>query len=254
LGKTEDASLFLENGQAYRNSLDSEKGWFRPRKTDGAWEPWPENARIQEWYGCIESNSYQQGWFVPHDISGMVELMGGKEKTITDLVNFFEQTPENMLWNDYYNHANEPVHFVPFLFNHLDAPWLTQKWTRTICNNAYNNSVEGLVGNEDVGQMSAWYVLAAAGIHPSCPGNTRFEITSPVFDKMVFRLDPAYFAGGTFTIIAHNNSPENIYIQKASLNGKTYDKCYIDFADIAGGATLKLFMGKEPNRSWGLNN
>ncbi len=107
----------------------------------------------------MESNPYQQGWFVPHDIPGMVALMGGKEKVLADLNNFFEKVPENMMWNNYYNHANEPVHHVPFLYNRLGAPWLTQKWTRAICDRAYRNSVEGLVGNEDVGQMSAWYVL-----------------------------------------------------------------------------------------------
>lgn len=252
MGEKDDEALFTAKGQAYRNIFDREKGWFRPRKIDGSWEPWPENARTKEWYGCIESNPYQQGWFVPHDISGMVELMGGRDKVIEDLTYFFEQTPENLLWNDYYNHANEPVHFVPFLFNCLQAPWLTQKWTRYICDNAYRNSVEGLVGNEDVGQMSAWYVLAASGIHPSCPGSTRYEITSPVFDRIELRLDPAYFKGGTFTIITHNNSPENRYIRNAKLNGKDYDKCYIDFSEMASGATLELFMDKESNMNWGI--
>ena len=247
LGKEDDAKAFMQKGQAYRNTFDSEKGWFRPRLADGSWEPWPERGRLEEWYGGIECNAYQQGWFVPHDVEGMVELMGGKDKVLEDLTYFFEQTPSHMLWNDYYNHANEPVHFVPFLFNQLDHPWLTQKWTRFICKNAYSNKVEGLVGNEDVGQMSAWYVLAAAGIHPACPGNTRQEITSPVFDRIEFKLDKKYYSGDKFTIIAHNNSPENIYIQKLILNGKEYPHFFIDFADIAKGGTLELFMGKEPN-------
>jgi putative alpha-1,2-mannosidase len=114
----------------------------------------------------LRDQPYQQGWFVPHDVPGMVELMGGKAKVLADLDNLFAKTPDNMMWNDYYNHANEPVHHVPFLYNRLGQPWLTQKWTREICRRAYKNSVEGLVGNEDVGQMSAWYVLAAAGFTP----------------------------------------------------------------------------------------
>lgn len=251
LGKQDDAALFLEKSQAYRNIFDADKGWFRPKKEDGSWEEWPENARIKEWYGSIESNPYQQGWFVPHDIPGMVELMGGQQKTLADLTEFFEKTPDHMLWNEYYNHANEPVHLVPFLFNHLDSPWLTQKWTRYICERAYKNSVEGIVGNEDVGQMSAWYVLAAAGIHPSCPGSTRYEITSPVFDQIQFNLDSHYYAGESFTIKAHDNSPSNLYIQKALLDGKPYNKCYIDFKDMVNGATLELFMGASPNEKWG---
>lgn len=109
--------------------------------------------------------------------------------------------------------------------------------------------MEVIVGNEDVGQMSAWYVLAAAGIHPSCPGDTRMEITSPIFDKIEFQLDPVYTQGEKFTIITHNNSPSNIYIQKAVLNGKAYNNCYLDFSDIANGSVLKLYMGNTPNKS-----
>ncbi|WP_353128821.1 GH92 family glycosyl hydrolase [Parapedobacter pyrenivorans] len=251
MGKAEDEQLFLKKGQAYRNIFDSEKGWFRPKRDDGSWEEWPDSARTKEWYGSIESNPYQQGWFVPHDIPGMIELMGGREKALDDLTHFFEKTPEHMLWNEYYNHANEPVHLVPFLFNHLDAPWMTQKWTRHICEKAYKNSVEGIVGNEDVGQMSAWYVLASAGIHPSCPGSTRYEITSPLFSEVEFALDPDYFEGKSFKIKAHDNSPANVYIQKALLNGQPYNKCYIDFQDIVSGGTLELFMGLQPNEDWG---
>lgn len=251
LGKEEDSKRFHEKGQAYHAIFDKEKGWFRPRKADGTWEIWPENARTKEWYGCMEANAYQQGWFVPHDVPGMVELMGGKDKVIADLTDFFNKTPSDMLWNEYYNHANEPVHFVPFLFNKLGVPWHTQKWTRHTCEQAYSNGVEGIVGNEDVGQMSAWYVLAASGIHPSCPGEPRMEITSPVFDKVEFRLDPQYHSGKIFTVIAHDNSRKNIYIQKALLNGKEHDKCFLDFADIAAGGTLELFMGNKPNENWG---
>ena len=253
LGKTEDAKAFAQKSRAYRNNLDREKGWFRPRRADGSWAPWPENARTTEWYGCIESTPYQQGWFVPHDVEGMVELMGGREAVLADLNEFFEKAPADMHWNAYYNHANEPVHLVPFLFNRLGEPWSTQRWTRFICRQAYADKVEGIVGNEDAGQMSAWYVLAAAGIHPACPGDTRMEITSPVFDRIEFRLDPRYAQGGTFAVVAHGNSPENIYIQRAVLNGEELAASHIDFAQIAAGGTLELYMGPEPNRQWGID-
>ena len=253
LGKTEDAKAFAQKSRAYRNIFDREKGWFRPRRADGSWAPWPENARTTEWYGCIESTPYQQGWFVPHDVEGMVELMGGREAVLADLNEFFEKAPADMHWNAYYNHANEPVHLVPFLFNRLCEPWSTQRWTRFICRQAYADKVEGIVGNEDAGQMSAWYVLAAAGIHPACPGDTRMEITSPVFDRIEFRLDPRYAQGGTFAVVAHGNSPENIYIQRAVLNGEELAASHIDFAQIAAGGTLELYMGPEPNRQWGID-
>lgn len=252
LGKKEDAKIYLARGASYRNVFDTAKGWFRPRNDDGSWQPWPEDGRMRQGYGTIESSPYQQGWFVPQDVPGMVALMGGKEKVLADLETFFEKVPQNMMWNDYYNHANEPVHHVPFLFNRLGAPWLTQQWTREICARAYHNSVEGLVGNEDVGQMSAWYVLSASGLHPLCPGSPRYEITSPVFSSITISLDPAYAKGKQFVITARNNSPANRYIQRAWLNGKPYPHCYIDHADITAGGTLVLEMGSQPAKHWGI--
>lgn len=252
LNKPELESKYRHRGQSYRNIFDDSSKWFRPKREDGSWEPYPATGRLTQWYGSIESNPYQQGWFVPHDVKGMVELMGGNDKVRADLESMFEHTPENMMWNDYYNHANEPVHHVPFLFNRVGAPWLTQKWTRLICNNAYKNEVNGLVGNEDVGQMSAWYILASIGFHPIAPGNTRYELTSPVFDRITIGLDKKYASGKTFTVIARNNSAQNIYIQGATLNGKLYNKCYISHSDIIKGGMLELEMGSKPNEAWGI--
>jgi predicted alpha-1,2-mannosidase len=249
LGKTADVEKYTKRGQAYLNIFDAEKGWFRPKDKNGNWEPWPAEGRLKQWYGSIESNAYQQGWFVPQDVDGMVALMGGKEKVNADLLNFFEKAPKDMMWNDYYNHANEPVHHVPFLFNRVGSPWLTQKWTREICKRAYLNTVEGLVGNEDVGQMSAWYVLAASGIHPITPGDTRYELTSPAFSKIIINADK----DTKFTIKAVNNSEQNIYIQSASLNGKPYNKCWIDYKELIKGGELTLQMGAAPNKNWGLD-
>jgi predicted alpha-1,2-mannosidase len=253
LHKPLDETKYAQRSEDYKNIFDKEKGWFRPKDKDGNWLSWPDSGRIKQWYGTIESNPYQQGWFVPHDVDGMVKLMGGRGKVIADLDNLFEKTPENMMWNDYFNQANEPVHHVPFLYNRVGAPWLTQKWSRAVCRRAYKNSVEGLVGNEDVGQMSAWYVLAASGLHPVCPGDTRQEITSPVFNKITLKLDPDYAQGKTFTIVAINNSATNIYIQSAKLNGKPYNQCHIDYKDIAKGGILELNMGDTPNKNWGIN-
>lgn len=249
LGHETDAKKYSQRGMAYKNIFDKEKGWFRPKDKNGNWEPWPAEGRLKQWYGAIECNPYQQGWFVPQDVDGMVALMGGKQKVVADLIQFFEKTPGDFRWNDYYNHANEPVHHVPFLFNRVGTPWLTQYWTRIILDNAYHNTVEGLVGNEDAGQMSAWYVLAAAGLHPICPGSTRYEISSPLFTELRFKTGAQN--GSTFTIKAINNSVANKYIQNALLNGKPYTKCYLDYKDIMAGGTLQLTMGPEPNKSWG---
>lgn len=239
LGQHDDVEAYTAKSEAWRNVFDKDMGWFRPRNEDGSWVDWPEMGRLQEWYGAMESNALQQGWFVPHNVAGMVELMGGAAAVADDLQWMFEQTPKDMYWNVYYNHANEPVHFVPYLFNQLGRPWLTQYWTRFICKNAYKNKVEGLCGNEDVGQMSAWYVLSASGIHQACPGDTRFEITSPVFDKITF-------PGIGFTIRAHNQSPENVYIRRIELDGEPYEKTWIDYGDIVAGRKLDLYLGPEP--------
>ncbi|MDN3546980.1 GH92 family glycosyl hydrolase [Mucilaginibacter aquaedulcis] len=250
-GKTDDAAKYAEKAYAYKNVFDQDKNWFRPKKDNGEWMAWPTEGRLQQNYGTVESNPYQQGWFVPQDVPGLATLLGGNDKAIADLTAFFEKAPANLLWNNYYNHANEPVHHVPFLFNRLGAPWLTQKWTRIICNRAYHNKVEGLVGNEDVGQMSAWYVLAASGVAQVCPGDMRYEITSPVFSKVKINLDPKYAKGKAFTVVAKNNSPANIYIQSATLNGRPYHQCHLDYAAISSGATLELVMGPKPNKAWG---
>ena len=249
----ESKAKYERFAKAYEFYFDKSIRFMRGLDSKGEWRtPFNPRASTHRSDDYCEGTAWQWTWFVPHDVPGMVNLMGGKEKVIADLTDFFNKTPSNMLWNEYYNHANEPVHFVPFLFNQLEVPWYTQKWTRYTCEKAYANKVEGIVGNEDVGQMSAWYVLAASGIHPSCPGNTRMEITSPVFDKVEFNLDPSYYTGKKFTVIAHNNSINNVYIQKALLNGQEYNKCYLDFADIAAGGTLELFMGDKPNVEWGL--
>lgn len=248
LGHNEDAFKYAERAQSYRNLFDPETGWFRPKNDDGSWQAWPKEGRLKQDYGCVESNPYQQGWFVPHDLDGLANLLGGREKTLADLESFFGKTPPDFSWNNYYNHANEPVHHVPFLFNPLGKPWLTQKWTRTICANAYHNSVEGLVGNEDVGQMSAWYVLASAGIHPITPGGTRYEITSPMWERAAFDVGH----GKRFTVIAKNQSPRNLYIQAATLDGAPYRECWIDYKTIMSGATLELTLGPDPNPNWGM--
>jgi predicted alpha-1,2-mannosidase len=249
LGKDAERAEYLRLSQSYRNIWDAEEfHWFRPRGSDGAFAPLPSKGRLHHDYGSVESNPYQQGWFVPHDVEGLAELIGGREAAVADLDNLFENTPPDLLWNDYYNHANEPVHHIPFLYNRLNEPWKTQKWARFICENAYKEGVKGLVGNEDVGQMSAWYVLAASGIHPVCPGETRFELASPLFEKVEIHLSD----GKTFTVTATNNSPENLYIQSARLNGTAYDKCYVDYADIVRGGKLELVMGSQPNTAWGV--
>lgn len=250
LGKPDDARLYRDRAQAYRRVFNPVTGWFGPKDDQGQFLPQGKDV-FRSHTGCTEANAFQQGWFVPHDVPGLIELLGGKDKFLAKLEAFFEKTPDVTRWNDYYNHANEPVHLVPFLFNRAGAPWLTQKWVRHISEKAYGGDVYGLCGDEDVGQMSAWFVLAACGIHQACPGDTRYELFTPLFDKVRIRIDPVYGAGKTFTIIARNNGPGPRYIHSAMLNGQPLDRCWLDHREIVEGGELVLELGLEANTKWG---
>ncbi len=244
LGKNGIAETYFEKSKNYKNIWNDEVNWFRAKDSTGTWLEW--KGKTVHGQGCIESNPFQQGWFVPHDIDGLKTLMGGEEAFKNELITFFENTPEDFLWNNYYNHANEPVHHVPFMFNEAGVPHLTQKYTRKICDKAYGIDAYGLCGNEDVGQMSAWYVLASIGIHPINPGDNKYQITSPVFNDVEIKLDSNYYSGKTFRIIAHNNSKENIYIQTIKLNGKPLDRFWISHEEITKGGVLEFEMGPGP--------
>ena len=248
LDKPDESREYYQRSLDYRNLWDPQVRWLRAKDKRGDWLKWTKKTDYGQ--GCTESNPYQQAWFVPHDVSGLMELMG-REFFEKELIAFFEKAPEDLQWSDYYNHPNEPCHHVAFLFNYIEKPWLTQKWTRALCHTAYGLGPYGLGGNEDLGQMSAWYVLAAAGIHPVCPGDGIYQLTSPVFDEVTFRLDPNYYTGKTFKIVAEKNSPENIYIQSAKLNGQDLPRCWITHQEVAAGGVLEFQMGPAPNREWG---
>ncbi len=248
LGKTNDAQLLRRRSLNYRNIYDPSVGNMRAKRRTGTWAAW-QGATV-EGQGCVESNPYQQGWFVPHDVAGLKTLMGG-DYFLRYLTEFFEKTPPSFKWNDYCNHANEPVHHCAYLFTYAGAPWLSQKWSRFIMDHAYGPGVKGLCGNEDVGQMSAWYLLSAMGFHPVSPVDGVYLIGSPLFSRVSVRLDPHYYKGGTFTVIAHHNSAANLYIQSAKLNGQPLNRAWIRHEEIVSGGTLKFEMGPEPNKQWG---
>jgi len=250
LRKPAVASKYRGRSEAYKRIFDPSVDWFRARNEKGDWEPWPSKGPT-EWIWCVESNPLQQGWFVPQDPDGLAKLLGGKDQAASKLEAFFDATPKEMGWNDFYNHSNEPVHHVPFLFNGWGKPWLTQKWVHEILDRAYRNDVGGLCGNDDVGQMSAWYVLAAIGFHPLCPGDGRYEICGPLFDKVILRLDPRYAAGKTFTVRARRSSPSDVYIQSATLNGKPFDRSWIGHDQVIRGGELDFVMGSTPSFTWG---
>ncbi|MEN6307248.1 MAG: GH92 family glycosyl hydrolase [Anaerohalosphaeraceae bacterium] len=248
LGNAADSKEYYRRSLDYKNIYNPAIAWFQARKADGSWEAW--QGKTVHGQGCTESNPYQQGWFVPHDVYGLMDLLG-REMYIRELTAFFEKAPAKFTWNDYYNHANEPVHQVAFMFHYAGLPWLTQKWSRIVCEQAYGTGVDGLCGNEDVGQMSAWYVLASSGLHPVCPGDGLYMLTSPLFERITFTLDGRYAKGKSFTIIAKNNSDKNRYIQSIQLNGKPLERLWIRHDEIAAGGTLEMVMGDIPNKMLG---
>ena len=140
-----------------------------------------------------------------------------------------------------------------YLFNDAGAPWKTQKWIRSIMENSYGNRPDGMVGNDDVGTMSAWYVFSSMGFYPVAPGELVYSIGSPLFDKITIHLPEYVYGGKDFTIIAENNSKENKYIQSATVNGEALNKPWITHNDLKNGSTLTLKMGDSPNKNWGIN-
>ncbi|MBT3383735.1 MAG: glycoside hydrolase family 92 protein [Prolixibacteraceae bacterium] len=242
--------LFSERAKFYKNIFDAEIGYFRGKYKNGDWIPWEGELVFKQ--GNIESNPLQQMWFVPHDIPGLKSLIG-EDRFLSELENMFDRTPADFPFNEFYNHANEPVHHVPYLFNYTTKPWLTQKWVRTILENAYDVGPYGIMGNDDVGQMSAWYILSAMGFHPVCQGDNKYMLGSPLFSKVEIKLDPNYYDGKTFKIIAINNSSENIYVQKVSLNGNELKRPYIFHDEITKDGELVFEMGSSPNKELFIN-
>ncbi|MEW2546884.1 GH92 family glycosyl hydrolase [Streptomyces sp. NPDC047002] len=240
-GRHADARRLDGTSRNYRNVFDKDAGWFRGRNADGSW--------MGDQDGCVESNPDQQGWYVPHDVPGLIALLGGRDAFVSRLDGMFEQTPpdEMMKWNDKYNHSNEPVHQMAFMFVHAGAPWLTQKWSRYVCAYAYATGPAGLAGNDDCGQMSAWYVLAASGFYPVAPASGVYALGSPLFDEAVFTTS----RGTRFTVEARHNSTANPYIRSARLNGRVLDRAWITHEEIVSGGRLTLVMGAEPDKEWG---
>ena len=237
LGKDDVAARFAARAQWYTNVWDSSVGWMRTRNADGSWLAWRgETAHGQ---GTVESNPLQQGWFVPHDVEGLVRLAGGREKFVAKLEEFFEKAPDDFLWGDYYNHPNEPSHHIVFLFAAAGRPDLTWKWTRRILAKAYDDDVRGLCGNDDVGQMSAWYVLAAMGLNPMCPGDGRWFLTPPLFEETTIKLDRRFYPGGTFTIRTRGAASGG-RIATVRLNGRTIETPWITTKDIVSGGVMEI--------------
>ena len=252
MGKKNIADEFYKRSQNYRNLYNPATSFMQPRDDKGQFI---ERFNAEEYTTHItESNGWQYFWYVPQDIDGLIELTGGKEHFSEKLDSMFTYYPakneELPIFSTgmigQYAHGNEPSHHVIYLYNKVDQPWKTQKYVAEVMRDLYKNTPAGLCGNEDCGQMSAWYVFSAMGFYPVNPVSGQYEIGTPLFPETKIHLSNEK----TFTILAPTVSSDNIYIQSVKLNGQPYNKSYITHEQIMDGSTIEFEMSNKPGKAW----
>jgi predicted alpha-1,2-mannosidase len=255
LGKQEDYERFMERSMRYKKYFDAKTGFMRGVKEDKTFrEPFNPKYSNHRKDDYVEGNAWQWTWFVPHDVDGLVDLMGGQKK-FTDKLDELFSTNSDILGDHsssdisgligQYAHGNEPSHHITHMYNYTEQPWKTQKLTDSIMSSLYFNNPNGLSGNEDCGQMSAWYVLNAMGFYSICPGDTSYSIGRPLFDNVTINLPN----GNRFNVKVKNNSPKNIYIQSLELNGKILLQPFFNHDYIKKGGILEFEMGPIENKA-----
>ncbi|MEM8523523.1 MAG: GH92 family glycosyl hydrolase [Bacteroidota bacterium] len=238
LGKQEDAEYFENRSKSYQNYFDKSTGMLRPKMDDGSWlEPFnPEAGKnFEPTIGFVEGNAWQYRFYVPHDIKGLVQLLGGKEKFIEELQKCFD--------TDNYDMANEPDITYPFLFNYVEGEeWRTQKMVRELLREYYFQAPDGIPGNDDTGALSAWLLYSMMGFYPDCPGNMNYALASPVFDKVSIQLHPDFYEGKQLIIEAVNNETDKYLIKKMKWNDKRYESYFISHQELVKGGILKFYL------------
>jgi predicted alpha-1,2-mannosidase len=251
MGKTEDAAYFLKLSKAYAYYFDPSTGFIRGRDSEGNFRtPFNPFRSVHGEHDYTEGTGWQYTWLVPHDVEGLAGLFGSREAFIRKLDSLFvvtgdmgeEASPDISGLIGQYAHGNEPGHHVPYLYACVGEPWKTAEKVRYVLDELYTDQPAGLCGNEDVGQMSAWYVLSALGFYQVEPAGGRYVFGSPVMDEATIRTGN----GNTFQIIAKNNSATHKYLRSVTLNGKPHAGYYLDYKDIAAGGVLELEMGDRP--------
>ena len=257
LGHQDDAKMFYGRAANYRNVFDGTTTFFRGRKANGSWRfPFVTNALVGDEY--TEADAWQYAFGVQQDVPGLIALYGGDQGFIQKLDSLFTadsyiQTtiPDISGLVGQYSQGDEQCHHVAYLYDYAGAPYKTQQHTRQVMSLMYGDTPAGQCGNVDCGQMAAWYVFSALGFYPMNPDSGIYAIGSPVVSKAVIHLDHDKYHGHTFTVIAKNNSAENIYIQSATLNGQPLTRSWLTYQEITDGGTLRLVMGPKPNLDWG---
>ena len=244
-GESSDAEFFMNRVKRYKENYNEELGFMAPRKKDGSFV-YEENEYDDD--GCVESNILQQSWFAPYDVKGLAHLFG-EERTIGLLERFFDNANLSALWNEDYNHSNEPCHNITHYFNVLGLPHRTQYWTRRVQKEAYRIGAFGFCGNEDVGQLSAWYVLSALGFAQLCPGHQAYFINTPLFKSAKIKLDRQYHSCSvceSFSVVCDKNPIDYPYIKSVEFNGTKLTKPYLMYSEITSGGELCFELSNEP--------
>jgi predicted alpha-1,2-mannosidase len=236
LGHADDAALFRKRAQNYRNVIDPQTGFARGRHADGSWDS-PFDPAVKYRY-ITEGLPFQYTFFVPQDLPGLVGLVGGRQAFIAKLDALFA--------GGYYDQGNEPSHHIAYLYDNAGAAWKTQQHVRTLMDTQYADTPAGLAGNDDCGQMSAWYVMSALGFYPVAPGTPVYEIGTPLFDEATIQLD----SGKQFHIRAVGASSGKHYIRSATLNGTPLNRYWINHSEIVAGGELVFEMSSTPNPAW----
>ena len=257
LGKTDDEKMFLKYAANYRNVFDPETKLMRGKTADGQFVS-PFDPILCERQNYTEADAWQYAFYVPHDPQGLVDLMGGDAGFSAQLDKLFDQSSEihhgiidisGLIGQC--SQGDEQCHHVAYLYDYVGEPDKTEMRVRQIMTTLYTNKPDGLCGNDDCGQMSAWYVMSALGFYEVNPASGVYVLGSPLVDRAIIHLDPKYYPGGTFTITAKDNSKDNIYIQSATLNGQPLTHTYFTHADLVKGGELVLQMGSKPSETWG---
>lgn len=253
MGKEDVYRKYIERSQNYINVFDGSTKFFRGKRMDGNWETSFNPFEVGRSY--TEATAWQYRFSVPYDVNGMVQLFGGKEKFITALDSIFIADPN--VHGDLaditgligqYAHGNEPSHHIAYLYDYVGQPWKTQEMTRHLLDEMYQPTPGGISGNEDCGQMSAWYILSGLGIYSVCPGSNEFALTTPLFEKAVLKL-----ANGKRLTLLANDPKKNIYIHKVELNGKQIDTNFITYAQLMEGGELRFTLSDKPDKSRGIS-
>ena len=243
IGKEADAEYFLNRINSYKENFNPETGFMGARDESGSFAPVKDEY---DNFGCTESNIFQQSWFIPFDVSGLSELFG-KERTIELLERLFSKADFSALWNEDYNHSNEPCHNITHYFNILGQPHRTQYWTRRVQKEGYRLGAFGFCGNEDVGQLSAWYVLSALGFSQICPADPKFYINTPLFKKAKIKLSPDYHncaIADSLTIECDKEPLDFPYIKEIYLNGEKINRTYLTYEEITSGGKLQFILSE----------